>query len=183
MEETESAAAVEPTVDEADPVTVADKPREPTEYEKRLRRENAAERVKRKETERELTAARQAIEAAKADVQTAVERARAEATTTANERIVRAELKAAAIAAGMVDLDGLKLLNLSAVKLDDAGEVSIPEDFFAKAKEAKPYLFGSVKTTSTAAEPPKAEPPTSKTAADMTPAELRALGNSMGIRV
>lgn len=183
MSETADPAPVEPSADENDPVAIADKPREPTEYEKRLRRENAAERVKRRTAETERDEAKQAIEAARAETAAAIERARAEARTEANARIVRAELKAAALNAGMVDLDGLKLLDLSGVKLDDAGEVAIPDGFFARAKEAKPYLFGVAKSTSTAEKAPPAEPPAAKTAAEMTAAEVAALGRSLGIRV
>lgn len=38
------------------------------------------------------------------------------------QRLVRAELKAEAVRAGMIDLDGLKLLDISAARLTDAGE-------------------------------------------------------------
>ena len=38
-------------------------------------------------------------------------------------RLVRAELKAEAVRAGIVDLDGLKLLDLSAARLNERGEV------------------------------------------------------------
>lgn len=199
MSETELAPG-EPAIEEHDPVTVADKPREPTPYEIRLRRENAAERVKRRAAETERDAARNAIEAARAEVAAAVERAREEAraeaeTITAklereraedraeaNRHIVRAKLEAAALAAGMVDIEGLQLLDVSKVTMDDSRAVKIPEDFFAKAKEAKPYLFGVTKSTSTPETPPKAEPPAAKTAKDMNTSELRALGQSLGVR-
>lgn len=183
MSETSEAAAAEVAVEETDPVVIADKPREPTEYEKRLRRENASERVKRKQIEADLTAARKAIEEKEAAALAMVERARSETAAAMNERLMRAEMKAAALAAGMVDLDGLKLLDLSGVKLDEAGEVKIPEGFFDKAKAAKPYLFGAKATTSTPTTPPAAEAPAQKSAREMSSAELSALGRSLGIRV
>jgi hypothetical protein len=45
------------------------------------------------------------------------------AQAAANARLVQADLKAAAIQAGMVDLDGLKLIDMGEVRLSEAGEV------------------------------------------------------------
>ena len=153
-------------VAEDEPVTVADKPREPTPYEIKLRKEAAGVRAKLRETE-----AKAASDLAEATA--AAERRITEATRTANDRIVRAELKAAAISAGMVDLDGLKMLDVSAVTVGEAGDVVIPAGFFDAAKAAKPYLFGAVKTGSTAT-PPSSAPTQPKRATDMTADEYKA---------
>ena len=64
--------------------------------------------------------------------------------------------------AGMIDLDGLKILDTSAVKVDDAGNVTIPDAFFVDAKKAKSYLFAVTgadtgTTTTTAKAPPPKE--------------------------
>lgn len=171
-------------VEELDPVTVADKPREPTEYERKLRRENAAVRAKLREAETDRDAEKARVEATKADSIAEMARAVAGANTASEARIIRAELKASALAAGMVDLDGLKLLDLSAVTMNSAGDVAIPDGFFAAAKVAKPYLFGSpIPTTSTPVVPPPADPPSPKRANDMTAAEFAALKKEHGIRV
>ena len=93
---------------------------------------------------------------------------------SAGERIKRAEMKAAAIHAGMIDPDGLKLLDLSTVKMNAAGELEVPEGFFEAAKVAKPYLFGApVASTSGTAPRPAAAPAVAQKAADMTADEYR----------
>ncbi len=156
---------VEP-VGEDDPVTIADKPREPSEYEKRLRRENADTRAKLRAAEAKLTADL-------ATANAAAEQRVTEASKAAEQRIIRAELKAAAIAAGMVDLDGLKLADLSTVKLTEAGDVEGADALMTALKTAKPYLFGTPKSGSTAT-PPAHTPPVAKKATEMTTEEWKA---------
>jgi hypothetical protein len=85
-------------------------------------------------------------------------------------RLVRAEMKAEAIRAGMIDLDGLKLLDLSAVKLNEKGEIDDACDLMAKFKKAKPWLFGTP-SSSSLLTPPVAQPPRQKHATEMTNAE------------
>ena len=97
------------------------------------------------------------------------------AHTAANERLLRSELKAEAIKAGMVDLDGLKLADLSKVKLNDSGEVEGADALMTDLKKAKPYLFGAVGTTSNpAGSMPKAGEQKQKLAPDMTKEEYAA---------
>jgi hypothetical protein len=88
-------------------------------------------------------------------------------------RLVRAELKAEAIRAGMVDLDGLKLVDLSAVTVNDAGDVQGAGAIMERLKRDKPWLFGGASSSSRAA-PPQAAPPKPKLATEMTDAEYRA---------
>lgn len=88
----------------------------------------SAERVARKAAESELKALKaelalkdkpaeeQALEAARAE-------ARTEATTKANERIVRAEVKAAATGKVKNPALALKLIDTSEIEVDDDGEV------------------------------------------------------------
>jgi hypothetical protein len=73
-------------------------------------------------------------------------------------RLIRAELKAEALRAGMVDLDGLKLLDIAAVTLNEAGEVADAAALLAALKRAKPWLFGKAASSSAAAHPPRPEP-------------------------
>jgi hypothetical protein len=85
----------------------------------------------------------------------ALQRAQAESEA----RLIRAELKAEAIRAGMVDLDGLKLLDMSELRLNASGEVADAAAVLAKLKRAKPWLFGGGGSSSAAANPPRPEPP------------------------
>jgi hypothetical protein len=157
-------------------------PREPEtfsrDYVKELRHENASYRTRAQEAARAAEEAKLAAEKATKDAEDRV----TSATQAANERIIRAELKAAALKAGMVDLDGLKLADLSKVKLnDETGEVEGADELMAAMKEAKPYLFGTGSTTNLDKTPPK-DPPKAKTAQDMTPEEWKAHQKKTGVR-
>lgn len=85
-------------------------------------------------------------------------------------RLVRAEMKAEAIRAGMIDLDGLKLLDLSAVTLNEKGEIDDASELMARFKKAKPWLFGTPSSSSPLSAP-LAQPPRQKHATEMTHAE------------
>jgi len=155
------------------PTPPAPPPREPEtfskDYVRELREENKGWRLKASEHETAAKAAKEAAEAAKAEA----EKAKTDAQTAADQRVIRAELKAAALKAGMVDLDGLKLLDLSTVKLNAQGEVEGAEALMDAAKKAKPYLFGAA-NTSTGGKAPPSNPPAAKKAQDMTPEEYAA---------
>jgi hypothetical protein len=140
------------------------------EYVTELREEAKAHRIAAQAAKDAVKAAEEAAAAAKVKAETGVKAAQ----TAANERVIRAELKAAAIKAGMVDLDGLKMLDLSTVTLDDKGEVIGADALLDAAKKAKPFLFGAAVTGSTQTVPKPGEP-TDKLAKDMTPAERAAL--------
>ncbi|HUW82312.1 MAG TPA: hypothetical protein VMZ31_05865 [Phycisphaerae bacterium] len=147
------------------------------EYVSELRNENKGWRLKAAEMEGKAKTEAEARTKAEADAAAKI----TEANQVASQRILMSEMKAHALAAGMVDLDGLKLADLSTVKLNDKGEVEGAEALFKALKEAKPYLFKEVKSTSSTGEPPKPKPGT-KTGGfkDMTPeqqtAELRRRG-------
>ena len=103
----------------------------------------------------------------------------AEARAAANTATMQAALKVAAKDAGMIDLDGLKLLDISAVKVDDAGVVTIPDTFFADAKKAKSYLFTATgadtgNTTGTGKTPPVKEGGKPVSAMDMSDDDYKA---------
>jgi hypothetical protein len=89
-------------------------------------------------------------------------------------RLVQAELKAEAIRAGMVDLDGLKLLDPAEVKLTETGEVAEAAQVLAKLKRAKPWLFGGAMSSSAAANAPRPEPPRTRHANELSHEEWRA---------
>ena len=149
------------------------KPPEPEtfskDYVRELREENKGWRLKADEHKKAADDAKAAADAATA----AAEKAKTDAQTAADQRVIRAELKAAALKAGMVDLDGLKLADLSTVKLNADGEVEGAEALMEALKKSKPYLFGAPNTSSTT-KPPPSNPPANKLAKDMTPEEYAA---------
>ena len=159
--------------DEIIPTTPPIAPREPEhfsrEYVTELRNESRASRLKSTDTEAKLTAAELAAVTAGTDAAAAIKTAGA----AADARVIRAELKASALKAGMVDLDGLKMADLSTVTLDKDGEVVGAEALMDALKKSKPYLFGAASTSSTAPVPPAA-PPGSTRVTQMTPAEYKA---------
>ena len=88
-------------------------------------------------------------------------------------RLIRAEMKAEAVRAGILDLDGLKLLDLSGIVLNDEGEVENANDLITRFKKAKPWLFGMT-SSSSPLTPPSALPPRQKHATEMTKEEYAA---------
>jgi hypothetical protein len=97
----------------------------------------------------------------------------AEIEATTRAQVIRAELKAEAVRAGMVDLDGLKLVDTSAVTLDERGEVKGAAEVMAAMRRNKPWLFGAVSSSSGAAAPAPAAP-RARLAGEMTYAEWQA---------
>jgi hypothetical protein len=100
----------------------------------------------------------------------------------ARTNLVMSELKAEAIRAGMVDLDGLKLLDTSGVTIGEHGEVAGAASVMDRFRRAKPWLFGGASTTTTAVPPPS-QPPRAKKASEMTPEEYRAARAALVRRV
>jgi hypothetical protein len=139
------------------------------DYVHELREENKSWRTKHQESEAARKAAEDAAKKAGTDSEGKIK----EVQTAADHRVIRAELKAVAIKAGMVDLDGLKLADLSKVKLDDNGEVVGAEEMMAALKKAKPYLFGEP-STSNGDKPPKPGEQKPKLATEMTREEYDA---------
>lgn len=165
------------------PPVVVEPKKEPqtfsVEYVHELREESKGYRQRLSKSEEEKAEALKAVEAAKAASDAKIK----EANSAADQRIIRAEMKAAALKAGMVDLDGLKLADLSKVKLNDKGEVEGAEALMEELKKAKPYLFGTASTSSTAPVPPAPSGKTApKNAKDMTDAEYRAARAALGRR-
>jgi len=89
-------------------------------------------------------------------------------------RLVQAELRTEAVRAGMVDLDGVKLMDASAVVLGADG-IEGGAALMAKMREAKPWLFGRAGgSSSSAGRAPVVAPVKAKTAMEMTEEEWRA---------
>ena len=103
----------------------------------------------------------------------ALEQQLATTQTETEARLVRAELKAEAIRAGMVDLDGIQLIDFSSLKLSKSGELENAGTIMSRLRQAKPWLFGA-SSSSSPATPPPAQPPRKKLATEMTDTEYRA---------
>ena len=155
------------------PPAPAPRPPEPEtfskDYVRELREENKGWRLKASEHETAAKVAKDAAAAAEAAAAAKI----TEATSAADKRVIRAELKAEALKAGMIDLDGLQLADLSTVKLNDKGEVEGGAAAIEALKKAKPYLFGQANTGSTQ-DPPKPNTGGNKKVSEMTPAEYEA---------
>lgn len=116
-------------------------------------------------------------DAAPEDLRVVVARMEA-AEASMRERLLRAEMKVHAVRAGMVDLDGLKLMDLGGLALDEQGEVAGAEARMAELRRAKPWLFRGASSSSLAAAPP-AHPPRGRMATEMDEAEWRAARTEM----
>jgi hypothetical protein len=88
-------------------------------------------------------------------------------------RLVVANLRTEAVRAGMVDLDGLRLIDLSAVRLGDDDRVIGGRKLMDDLRRTKPWLFG-VASSSSAAIAPASQPVRQKTALEMTDEEYSA---------
>lgn len=160
------------------------------EYVQELRQENASYRTRALDAEKKAQEALDKAAAKEADADAKAAKATTDADTKAKEtnaaaeqRIIRAELKAEAIKAGMVDIDGLKLADLSSVKIDEHGQVVGAEDLMKGLKESKPYLFKEATSTSSTSTPPAKDPPKPFDARKATNDELKAKAREMGISI
>jgi len=85
-------------------------------------------------------------------------------------RLIAATLKIEAVKSGMIDLDGLKLVDLRGVRLDHNDRIVGGEGLMAELRRDKPWLFAPAFSSSTAAAP-ASQPVRSKKAIDMTDEE------------
>jgi hypothetical protein len=90
----------------------------------------------------------------------------------ANQRLVQAELKNHAIRAGIIDVDCLKMLDSSALKLDEHGNLPDAAAALARLKKEKPWVFRQ-QNSSHPVPPPAPEAPQQKNAKEMTQNEWR----------
>ena len=86
-------------------------------------------------------------------------------------RLILAELRTEALRAGMIDADGVRLLDLASVRL--APDATLPEApaMIALLRAAKPWLF--TRSTSSPAAPPPSTSHALRRATDMTEHEWR----------
>ena len=89
------------------------------------------------------------------------------------ERLRRAELRTEAVKAGMIDLDGLRLIDPAVMAPAEDGAAPDAAALMAQLKRDKPWLFGAPSSSSTASVP-RAEPPRARHATELSEAEWRA---------
>ena len=145
------------------------------EYVEEIRKEAGDYRIRAKQEAEKVENLQKALDARNAEIETVKQ----ETEKAANERVLRAELKAIAIKEGMVDLDGLKLLDLSTVKIGENGEIEGAEALFKTAKESKPYLFKTTTTTTSTEPKPKEGDSKPKNAMEMTAEEYKAARSAL----
>ena len=85
----------------------------------------------------------------------------------AHHRLIQSELKSHALRAGIIDVDGLKMMDTSALKIDDKGNLPDPTAALATFKVAKPWLFRQASSGNPSAAPAP-EPPKARMAKEMT---------------
>ena len=161
-----------------------------SELVKSLRAENAAHRIKARDAAEaakasELLAAKATEEKAAAAAAAAADATKqiTDFTEKANQRIIRAELKAEAVKLGIVDIDALKLADTSKLTLDDNGEVVGATELIAALKVSKPYLFKEpVESTSQTVKTPKKDDPKPFNALTATKEERAAKARELGIK-
>ncbi len=102
-----------------------------------------------------------------------LERQLQQRSAEAEARIVHSELKSEAVRAGMIDLDGLKLIDIAQVKLDETGNIAGGASLMAKLRRDKPWLFAKASSSSVASAPPS-QPARPRLATEMSLEEWRA---------
>lgn len=88
-------------------------------------------------------------------------------------RLVVANLRTEAVHAGMVDLDGLRLIDLTAVRLDGDDKIVGGRKIMEDLRRNKPWLFAG-RSSSNAIVTPESQPVRQKTALEMTEEEYAA---------
>jgi hypothetical protein len=82
-----------------------------------------------------------------------LERQLAEVQAQSSAKLVQLALQAEALRAGMVDLDGLKLIDPATLPPGTVSEFQGAADVIAKLRRDKPWLFGAANSSSAAVAP------------------------------
>ncbi len=94
-----------------------------------------------KETElrlrRDLAKVREHARAVQAERENAISQIRAES----DQRVIRSELRVAAVRSGIIDIDALRLIDTAGLTVAGDGSVEGAETAVANLREAKAYLF------------------------------------------
>lgn len=73
-------------------------------------------------------------------------------------RLIAAELRAEAVRAGIVDIDGLRLMDRPEVSVSSEGQVLGADRAVARLRRDKPYLFRDASSSAAAAAPDTTRP-------------------------
>ena len=98
----------------------------------------------------------------------ALERQMGELRSAHQAALLRVGLRHEALRAGMVDLDGLRLVDPASVTLDAQGELVGAAAMMTELRRAKPWLFGLGAATSSSHAVPPAQPAQVRRAPDMS---------------
>jgi hypothetical protein len=90
----------------------------------------------------------------------------------ADKRVLQANLQMEAVRAGMIDLDGIKLIETAGIRMTEDGKIAGGADLMQRLKRDKPWLF-SARSSSAPAEAPPHQLPQPKLAIEMTDEEYR----------
>lgn len=90
--------------------------------------------------------------------------------TDFRNRLMLADLRTEAVKAGMVDLDGLKLVDVSKIRLGDDDRVMDGKKIMDELRRGKPWLFRSGSSSSPSVAP-ASQPVRQKTAMEMSDEE------------
>jgi hypothetical protein len=152
------------------------------EHARELRRENARLRELAKEDD---AGAQKRIDGALAAAREEHQAQLRSAHEKADGRVVAAEVRAAARAMGLCDLDALKLLDLSQVRVDaESGEVKGAAEVLEGFRQAKPYLFkGAPRDTAQTRAAPRPSGDARFDARRATREELEADAKARGLRI
>ena len=93
-------------------------------------------------------------------------------------RLLTASLRTEAVRAGMIDLDGLKLLDVSSLHLDENDALLNGRELMQSLRQRKPWLFRTGSSSSASATP-STRPVRQKSAMEMTDEEYRTARNAL----
>ncbi len=93
-------------------------------------------------------------------------------------RLLAANLRTEAVKAGMIDLDGLKLIDTAGVQLDQNDNIVGGRTLMADLRRNKPWLFSHASSSSSAVAP-ASQPVRQKSALEMTNDEYVAARNAI----
>lgn len=88
-------------------------------------------------------------------------------------RLIAANLRTEAVRAGMVDLDGLRMIDTSEVQLGPDDRIVGSRQLMDELRRQKPWLFVSA-SSSSGATAPASQPVRQKSALEMSPEEYAA---------
>ena len=139
-----------PVIDDPDDA-ILELRKENEKLRKKLEADSTAKAEKMAE-ERIKTAKAEAV----ADAQAKLDERIVEMEERAKARVLKSELKAAAVRAGVVDFDDLFVImqkDLKKVEYNDDGDIANANEMIAEVKKTKAHLFTGVNTSSTTTAP------------------------------